>query len=253
MKYCYNRNNIDNLDNVLKITEFKKSWNGITFDEFQKIINRINNLDYKNNNILIELRNVIKIHPHQLLEWFDTKLIKEDIYTNTLIPLLRNIYFDNTNTDDTIDNTLINQISIHIRRGDLSSRLINHGIDYNYYKNKIENIVKVMPNIPIIIYCENINYEDLIPLKNINNVKLKLGGIDDLSNDFNELVRSKYLFISPCSMCVIAGYLNNNYVFYDNNSLESFRSAFINLTLSYCFINYNSLNLQNKLLKTVSK
>jgi hypothetical protein len=143
----------------------------------------------------------------------------------------------------------MNQISIHIRRGDLASRIINAGLDYNYYKNKINIILKVLPNIPIVIYCENENYDDLIPLKTINNVTLKLGGPENLESDFNELVKSKYLFISPCSMCVIAGYLNSNTVLYDNDILEKFRPAIINKALSHRFINYNSFNLENILLE----
>jgi hypothetical protein len=257
-----------NLDKIIRINKFKNSWSGIKFKEFTALQNIINNTDYNNKNVLIQLENVIKIHPYQLLEWFNNTLINEDIYTNILIPVLRNIYFNNELLYDLNTNTHIhthththihthtyikqntlNQISIHVRRGDLASRIINAGLDYNYYKNKINTILKNLPNIPIVIYCENENYDDLIPLKTINNVTLKLGGPDDLESDFNQLVRSKYLFISPCSMCVIAGYLNSNIVLYDNDILEKFRPAIINKLLGNCFINYNSSNLENILLE----
>jgi hypothetical protein len=248
-----------NLDKIIRINKFKNAWSGIKFKEFTDLKNIINNTDYKNKNVLIQLENVIKIHPYQLLEWFNNKLINDDIYTNILIPLLRNIYSNNelydlnTHTHTHIythtNQNILNQISIHIRRGDLASRIINAGLDYNYYKNKINTILRVLPNIPIVIYCENENYDDLIPFKTINNVTLKLGGPENLESDFNELVKSKYLFISPCSMCVIAGYLNSNIVLYDNDILEKFRPAIINKALSHCFINYNSFNLENILLQ----
>ena len=280
LNYCITNKNI-NLDKTIKITKFKKSWNGISYNDLHNLITQINNIDYHNKNILIELHNVIKIHPHQLLHWYHSKYIKTNIYYKTFLPLIRNIYFNNiinsintlnnTTTNNTTTNT-INQFAIHIRRGDLAKSMIESGLDYNYYKNIITSISNIIYeyklNLKIVVYCENEQYEDLLPLTEIfndkssltsisslknNYLELKLGGPNDLQTDFNELVRSKYLLISPCSMCIIAGYLNQNSVFFDKCILECIRPNLINNGIEHCFINYNSSNIEKKLLNIINK
>ena len=139
--------------------------------------------------------------------------IKEDIYHNKLLPKLRKLYYYDHNE------TILDCISIHIRCGDLYNNMLEYGFTFEYYK-KIIDILNLHFNKQINIYCENKNYQHVYKLKEVKNVEVYIGGINEFSNHFNCLVNSKVLILSPSSLSLFAGYLSNGLVLIDNKSIN---------------------------------
>ena len=113
---------------------------------------------------------------------------------------------------------LKNVFSIHIRRGDLSKRAIAEGWDINFYSNIILLINKCL-DIPINIYSETKEYEDLLILKKYKNVNLKLGDTNSLKNDIKEMITSKYLLISSSSLSTWMAYISKGDIFIPKNKI----------------------------------
>lgn len=211
---CFSSKMSNDHDYIYIIDEYKK-WEGISYKIFTNIKEKIINLNKKYKNILIILTNVCKIIPHNLIFWYNNNLINENIYYSKIIPLLKNIYFMNKK------DIILNKISIHIRCGDLRKKLHDIGFTYKYYEN-IVNSLSENTKYPIHIYCENINYEFLNNLKKIERVKLFPGGTNKLENHIYNLICSKILILSPSSLSLYAGYINNKNVFVDYRA-EQFR------------------------------
>lgn len=156
------------------------------------------------------------------------KLIKENIYTEKSKLLLEKMYYFDNNSEP------INAVGIHIRRGDLLTRLYDAGFTMEYYKNIIININKVL-DLPIYIYCESdkkegttrgiVGYssqfdEDYNLLKCLKNVQIKLGNFNNFSQQFNELTRCKYLFLSPSGFALWAAFLSQGKILYDKKCVD---------------------------------
>mgnify|MGYP005638476297 FL=1 len=68
---------------------------------------------------------------------------------------------------------------------------------------------------------------------------MDLGNLPEFNKQFNELCRSKYLFLSPSSFSIFTGYLSNGIVIGDEK-LEKFRSNIFNdlkLTPNFNIVN----------------
>ena len=186
----------------------KCKFDGITFQTFNEILNQINDCT---ENTLIILSGVIRIHPYQLHDWFIENKIKEDYFTEKFLPLVRKFYNNNILE-------LKNVFSIHIRRGDLSKQAIAQGWDINFYSNVILLINKFL-DIPINIYSETEECEDLLILKKYKNVNLKLGNTNSLKNDIKEMITSKYLLISNSSLSTWMAYISKGDIFIPKNMI----------------------------------
>lgn len=222
---------LNHYDYVLTIDNIR-NWKGLSINEFENLKNNILNVSQKYDNVLIKFTNVCKIHAHQLHIWYKNDYLKTDIYSEKIIPILKNLYYFKNNKD------IINQFAIHIRRGDLATQLINTGYTYNYYKNIIDIINKYL-NINIVVYCENLKCDDIKKLSKLKNTTLDLGNLPEFNKQFNELCRSKYLFLSPSSFSIFTGYLSNGIVIGDEK-LEKFRSNIFNdlkLTPNFNIVN----------------
>lgn len=207
-------NNIDiinrkdiNYDKCCKISDIKKN-KGITYEKFLKIIDEISNYE---KNTLVEISNRCRIHPCQLHNWYIEKKINRDYFTLDLIPLLKKFYYGNKKNIK-----LNNVVSIHIRRGDIFDKIIERGWNINYYKNIISLFNKYL-NIPINIYTEDYNYEDLLDLKDIKNVNLNLGNTKTLKSDIDQMISSKYLFITSSGLSTWMAYISKGSIFIPKN------------------------------------
>jgi hypothetical protein len=168
-KKCVDRKKLK-FDKTIMINKQGK-WGGITFDDFTKLKMRILNLskNSKNKNIKVVINEAFRIHPFILHNWFFEKKIDQNLYETKFIPLLHEMYYGNKKANNE------NVISIHVRRGDIANQMISKGFDYDYYA-AIINILNKQFNLPINIYSENRNSDDLHNLLNFKNVKLHLGG-----------------------------------------------------------------------------
>jgi hypothetical protein len=208
----YSFNNKYNIDYTLEINNVR-DWKSVSFEEYKKLKNQLQELSIKYENILLKISNVYKIHAHTIYDWYLNKLIDKDIYNLKLVPTLRKLYFEDNNDD------IIDSISIHIRRGDLADKLINYGFNFSYYKNMIDTINDNL-DVKINVYCENSRYSDILELKNCKNTVLYLGGTTNFDKHFNNMVRSKVLIISPSSLCLFAAILNKGTVLVDNKVIK---------------------------------
>ena len=200
-------------DKIERINTIRKweclSWND--FLDLKKKIDQINNTD--NENVLFELSNVFKIHPHIIYDWYVKKYINEDTYHARVLPKLRELYFYD-HKEKTID-----CISIHIRCGDLYKELLKVGFTLNYYTKLIQTLNSKF-DIKINIYYENENHEEFYQLEKLKNVELFVGGVTDIETHFNNMVNSKVLILSASSMSMFASYLCKGLVLIDNKCIK---------------------------------
>ena len=233
-------------DSVVIINKYHK-WESLSFQDFLDIKQIINEASKKYDTILIQLQNVCAIHPDVLHSWYIAKSFPSNIFVDKTRPLLKNMYYFDHN------NTPINAVAIHIRRGDLLTRLYDAGFTMDYYKNIITNINKVM-DIPIYVYCESdnnkgttrtlVNYsnkynQDYNILKNNKNVEIKLGNMDNFSEQFNELTRCKYLILSPSGFSLWAAFISCSKILYDNKCVDFRPNLFRNAHILPNFFQYN--------------
>lgn len=210
---CVDEQNIK-FDKTITVNNYVK-WGGITFNDFTKLKNNINDLSKKYENIKVVIEKVYRIHPFILHNWFIEKKITENLYQTQFLPLLGRIYYRNK------DSKTKNQISIHVRRGDVAQSQIKRGFNNIYYQNIVNTFNKEF-NLPINIYTEDYNNKDLLSLKNINNVTLYFGGVSDIDNHFHNLCVSKILVLSSSSFSTWAAYLSKGNVLFHENEIKHF-------------------------------
>lgn len=218
---------LENYDKIIVINQYRK-WESISFQDFLDIKQTIDEASKRYGTIFIQFKNVCAIHPDVLHSWYINKLLKENVFVEKAKPLLKNMYYFDHNSEP------INAIGIHIRRGDLLTRLYNAGFTMEYYKNLIININKVL-DLPIYVYCESdkkegttrsiIEYSsqfdgDYNLLKCLKNVHLKLGNLHNFSEQFNELARCKYLFLSPSGFPLWAAFISSGKILYDKKCVD---------------------------------
>jgi hypothetical protein len=201
-------------DTLLKINNFIE-WNGISYEKFKEIITSIKNNHTSGKNLLVEFSNVCRIHPSILHNWYIEKLIHQDTFNKKFLPLIKKFYYGIKTP------VLKNQISIHVRRGDIAKKIIKSGFDKKYYSNIINSLNKYC-NIPICIFSENENSEDLLELRSLKNTTIFLGGEDDIKNHFYQMVTSKFLILSASSFSTWTAYLSIGKVFYQKKIIKHF-------------------------------
>jgi len=236
---------LENYDKIIVINQYRK-WESISFQDFLDIKQLILTTQKQYTNILVKLGNVCSIHPGVLHSWYTKNLIKENIYIERTKPLLEKMYYFDHNSEP------IDAVGIHIRRGDLLTRLYKAGLTMDYYKNLIININKVL-DIPIYIYCESDEKEattrscveyssqfnkDYNLLKDLKNVHIKLGNIHNVSEQFNEMVRCKYLFLAPSGFSLWAAFISSGKIFYDEKCVKFRTDQFPTLHVLPNFLQY---------------
>ena len=199
-----------------------EEWAGISFDQYSSIKQKILKVSKQYKNVLVKFTNVCKIHIQTLYTWYKLNYVSNNIYHENILPLLHNLYYFDNNA------TLIDTFSIHIRRGDLHTRMIEEGFTYQYYENII-NVINKYLNIKINIYCEDSNYDDIINLNKLKNTHVDIGGLNDFSRQFNELCRSKYLILSPSCFSIYTAYLSKGIVLCDVKTEATRPNVFKNL------------------------
>lgn len=259
LKYhCANK--LENYDNILTINNYTE-WGSLNKKQFDDIIENILNLKKKYNNILIIFKNVCKIHPDIIYYWYKENLIPNDVYSLYLKPKLQELYFYD-NESKTID-----QVAIHIRRGDLAKWCYDIGFTLDYYKNII-NILNEHLNIKINIYCEdgftnrgggwdktvlNFDYNDIDILKTYKNVNIVKGNPtgSDFNKHLNELIRSKILIMSPSSFSLWAGFITRGKVLIDEKCIIHRVNLFKHSKIIPNFIVYENFIDVIKNIKTI--
>jgi len=180
-----------------------KAWDGMQYSRLQSILNEIDALP---DETMIKIKGVARIHPNQLHNWYHEGLIREDLFTNKFIPILKNFY-------NAVKKDPINQISIHIRRGDIAKAMIESGWDLAFYKNIINKLQKKYPKKPIKIFVQNQGSEDLKDLYKIKNVFINSPKgyfcHETLSQDIDEMVNSEIFIPSNCGLATWICYLSD--------------------------------------------
>jgi hypothetical protein len=203
------------------------NWDGMSFETFCKIKNKISDLP---NNSLITLRNHTRIHPHQLTEWFKCKLINEDVFIAKFIPTLRSLYFKKNNPK-TLD-----CLSIHVRRGDVANPSSPYFWSHaemrwptEHFEKYIISFQKKMPNLPINIFTEKYHSDDLEILKKYDNLTIHRGDVQSLQDDINKMVNSKYFMPSNSSLSTWISYISKGSIIIskDQGPIKHFHSEHI--------------------------
>lgn len=200
--------------NVVKITQPVEHWHGISFDTLLDIMQQIGDGPA---NTLYELTGVIRIHPVQLTEWYECGLLKHDIFMDKFLPTLRELYFKNRNS------VLKNQLSIHVRRGDVAdpgSVWYNHENMLWPVEHYLEQMIQFQhdhPDMKIKIFSESSNSSDLLELSNYKNVEIKLGNTNTLRDDIHEMICSDHFMPSNSSLSTWIAYITMGRVIYPRN------------------------------------
>ena len=226
----YTGTELSSYDYILTINQYKE-WASLSFQQFTTILNQITELQKQHNNILVRFSNVCSIHPDALCMWYSQNKIETDVFSLNIQPLLRQLYYDDHEQEP------LDIFAIHIRRGDLAKWSTDQGFTMDYY-TKIINVINKYMNIKINIYCEsgntsrgnlkydklneNFDFNDVLILKNLKNVSLIMGNPlgDDFNEHFNQLCRSKYIFMSPSSFPLWCGFISNATIFVDTKCVE---------------------------------
>ena len=167
-----NSNNIfvkkSNNNNYITLTYSLKNMIGMDFITFKNIINKIENVKNTNTDkkIIISLSNATRIQLSDVYNWEISNLIKKGTY-NKITSYLRERFLNYSNSIQIpiIKSNTIN-ISIHIRKGDVHTRILH--ISVEYYKIIINNLKKIKKLKYIYIYTEkwnNYNGNDVFNLK----------------------------------------------------------------------------------------
>jgi len=246
----YKNNSIKELkkyDAIIKISNFNK-FSSISYQELNKLKDQF----YYQGNIKLILENICVVHPDIIYEWYQQKIIENDIYTQKIIPKLRQLYFYDRNSEQ------IDAVAIHLRTGDLSKWTWDIGLNLEYYTNII-NILNSNLNVKINIYYEGtgkkttihltrvfekerrgFNYDWVKELGKLENVNLYEGDLDNCEQQFNELTRSKYLILSPSGFSLFSGFINKNKVFVDRLFIKERPNIFKNIDILPEFITYDN-------------
>lgn len=193
-------------DYVLNIQDIDNTWRGMSYQQFTSLSNRILKAKTQYQKLLVRLHKVCRVKFENVYQWYKDGLINEDLYSLKIIPKLRQIYFGR-NPPPTRD-----VIAIHTRRGDIATRIRNAGFTTEYYQKLINSLLVL--NLPIELYCEDVEYQDLLPL---TNVSLCIGGIDKLKDDHFALSTSRILVVGPSTFSTTASFINHNIVLFDTN------------------------------------
>ncbi len=124
--------------------------------------------------------------------------------------ILRKLYFVE-NSDEIHDHN----IAIHIRRGDLSKKLIKAGFDCKYYTELIKSMKKIYPSKQIEIFTEQKNSDDLKILAHRFGINIYYGNDSNIREHFHKLVCASVLIPSASTFSVLASEISRNIIYFD--------------------------------------
>ncbi|MDF1756311.1 MAG: alpha-1,2-fucosyltransferase [Verrucomicrobiales bacterium] len=196
----------ERFDCVVEINNLRE-WSGLNFKQFSKVRKRILKgcPSDPDKDTLVVLGGVCKIHPNMVFKWYQDGLIDSDLYTEKILPILRCLYYED-HKDGVIDGT----VGIHIRRGDwcvIHKKKVAKYFGFDYYESLISEIHGRFPCLNFRVFCENENYDDIVPLGNLPNTELNIGGESELSEHFNQLCRCEFLIPTTGFFSTAAAYL----------------------------------------------
>ena len=216
---------------TIDITHEKTWWNGMDFDTFQSICDKIRKAP---DGSLIRLKGVLRVNGLQLTNWYNDGLIEQDIFLNKFIPGIRELYHKGEKMK------LKKQLAIHIRRGDIAKKSHNAarygrgGLPYHYmfwpieyYFELIDNFKLSHPNIPIQVFTEDAHADDIYQLNRYKNIKLNFGTKHTIQSDFRELVSSKYLIPANSGFSYWAAYITKGHVIIPSRHIKQLHKSHI--------------------------
>ncbi|MDA7921678.1 alpha-1,2-fucosyltransferase [Verrucomicrobiales bacterium] len=193
-------------DQVVEINNLRV-WAGLNFKQFSKVRKRILGAcpTGSDKDVLVVLGAVCKIHPNMVFKWYKDGLIDSDLYTEKIIPVLRQLYYE-----DHPDGVINDTVGIHIRRGDwcvIHKKRVAKYFNFEYYESIIQKVHDRFPHLKFRVFCENENYDDIVPLQDLPNTELFIGGESEVSDHFNQLCRCEILIPTTGFFSTAAAYL----------------------------------------------
>ena len=176
---------------TLEIDRYTKSdvnnWWGLSHEKFVTVKEEIEEFVASNDgDVNIVFRHLSSVQPHQVYNWYNKGLIDSDIYTEKLMPKLRSIF-------DCEAYERLEQIAIHVRRGDMYHQLVGAGkAPSNTEYAEIIKMLTAKYDLPVVIYTETGNSEDLDELA-ADDVTVCRGTKHDTKRDFYNMARSRVL------------------------------------------------------------
>lgn len=179
---------------TLEIDRYTKrdvdNWWGLSYEKFTTVKKEIAEFAaHHDNNINVVFRHLSTVQPHQVYNWYNSGLIDSDIYTEKLIPKLRSVF----DCEEYPLSERLEQIAIHIRRGDMYWQLVRAGKAPS--NTEYVDIIKMLTDkydLPVVIYTEAAKSEDLDELAS-DTVKICRGTRNDTKRDFYNMARSRVL------------------------------------------------------------
>lgn len=222
----------------IKNKSIKGNWDGMPLNDVKKVLTDIQRMP---DNCMFVLTGIQRVHPFQLSYWFENSLIKNDIFSQSFIPKIRELYFSNK-TKETTD-----CLSVHVRRGDIARKTNPHHKnrredysmfwDISYLEKNIQKFRQKFPETQINIFSETRNSKDVQRFAQKHNLNLKLGNSRTLEKDFHQMVSSK--FFMPCNSGIStwASYISEGTKIFENKKTPTKIKHFHKNLNEFTFLN----------------
>jgi hypothetical protein len=135
-----------------------------------------------------------------------TSKTPSNYFTEPVLTILRNYYYSS-------EKPIIPDISIaiHVRRGDITPKIVNRYTDNAYYIKIIQALKHMYPTYKITVFSEG-NLEDFKDF-GLEDSQFRLN--EDIQTTFHSLVTAKILVIAKSAFSYSAAILNQNTVYYE--------------------------------------
>jgi hypothetical protein len=166
------------------------NWWGLSYEKFTTVKKEIAEFAaHHDNDINVVFRHLSTVQPHQVYNWYKDGTLDSDVYTEKLIPKLRSVF----DCEEYPLSERLEQIAIHIRRGDMYWQLVGAGKAPS--NTEYADIIKMLTDkydLPVVVYTETGNSQDLDELAS-DTVTICKGTRNDTKRDFYNMVRSRVL------------------------------------------------------------